>query len=89
MNVSFYSTSLVFDWSLLFLSLFNRKSIILVSTTVPRMGWTLSTASFEIHGQRNGPNGIIDITGDQSPAGHNGAMNGIMEQQIMQQAPPF
>jgi len=45
-------------------------------------------AAFEIHTQRNGPNGIIDITGDQSPTGHSGAMNGIMEQQqIMQQAP--
>ncbi|KIM42662.1 hypothetical protein M413DRAFT_70190 [Hebeloma cylindrosporum] len=52
---------------------------------------TVTTAAFEIHTQRNGPNGIIDITGDMSPIGHDGAaMNGIIEQQqIMQQAPPL
>jgi hypothetical protein len=50
----------------------------------------VTTAAFEIHPQRNGPDGIIDITGDQSPAGPSGAMNGIIEQQqIMQQAPPL
>jgi hypothetical protein len=51
---------------------------------------TVTIAVFDIHPQRNGPDGIIDITGDQSPVGPSGAMNGIMElQEIMQQAPPL
>ena len=51
---------------------------------------TVTTAAFEIHPQPNGPDGTIDITGEQSLAGHSGPMNGILEQQqIMQQAPPL